>query len=263
MKRLLLSMLAFAATSMLHAQIVYTNLESNPVVMDSAYVSVHDMGYEINFLGGGAEYAIQNYAAIYDGSESSYFACFESGAKVMGNYNDVLIGTAVTPLEANAEIGATGTYVGSEGGVPHFATLYQRELYSAWMGKTAYVGLQFVAGGNTYYGWAKLSMSANRILTLYGYAFQSTPGVSILAGATTGGVGIGEASHDAIAVYPNPATNFVNVKGVESRERVSIADLSGRTLWRGVAGCGIDVSALPKGVYVLKAKEHTAKIVKK
>jgi len=56
--------------------------------------------------------------------------------------------------------------------------------------KNRYLGLKFQMNGDTHYGWARLSVSANRqtklTAVLTGYAYETTPNIPILAGATAG-----------------------------------------------------------------------------
>jgi hypothetical protein len=52
-----------------------------------------------------------------------------------------------------------------------------------WLAQSGYLGLSFQLNGQTYYGWALLSEGAITG-TLSGYAYESTPGMAILAGQT-------------------------------------------------------------------------------
>jgi hypothetical protein len=77
-----------------------------------------------------------------------------------------------------------------------------------WQGKGnpgGYLGLQFVAGGQTFYGWARVALtSSGPVLT--GYAYETTPNHAIGAGDT--GTGSAEALPplDVPAPAPQPAT---------------------------------------------------------
>lgn len=51
---------------------------------------------------------------------------------------------------------------------------------------TGYVGLVFVESGNTYYGWAQISVNdATDVVTLIDMAYEDTPDTTILAGQTS------------------------------------------------------------------------------
>ena len=65
------------------------------------------------------------------------------------------------------------------------------EAYGNWKGEQRrYVGLKFTFGGETHYGWARFSVrlpfevTAPIKATLTGYAYESNPGQSIVAGDT-------------------------------------------------------------------------------
>jgi hypothetical protein len=78
----------------------------------------------------------------------------------------------------------------------------------SWLNVTRYLGLKFVIAGQTHYGWARLTVSAQRFMvtaTLTGYAYETTPGKAIIAGATTGSVD-GDSSAPASTPGSEPAT---------------------------------------------------------
>ena len=55
--------------------------------------------------------------------------------------------------------------------------------YTVWHGKTAYVGTHLFAGGRNYYGWVRITVSADgRTLKLNEYGFRLEPGMPIIAG---------------------------------------------------------------------------------
>ncbi|MFY9845776.1 MAG: hypothetical protein WA718_13220 [Terriglobales bacterium] len=53
----------------------------------------------------------------------------------------------------------------------------------SWLNSSGYLGLSFQIEGQTYYGWAYLTVGEDTA-TLTGYAYESTPGVPINAGQT-------------------------------------------------------------------------------
>ena len=63
--------------------------------------------------------------------------------------------------------------------------------YGPWLKvKQAYLGLKFVVKGKTHFGWAHIKLNPTSGLsiseTLTGYAYETIPGKSIIAGKTTG-----------------------------------------------------------------------------
>ena len=85
----------------------------------------------------------------------------------------------------------------------------------------------------------------------------------ILDGSFTedeGGMATSDANKKSkISVYPNPATNFVNINNEagEVIESITLGDLTGRTVkYLKSSDKKVDLQGLPKGVYVLKIKTN-------
>jgi hypothetical protein len=76
----------------------------------------------------------------------------------------------------------------------------------------------------------------------------------------------GKSTH-TISVYPNPATDFVTVSGLQGRETITIRDLSGKLVQsRKATGTteSFAVGGLPKGVYLVQISNgESVKLVKK
>jgi len=54
----------------------------------------------------------------------------------------------------------------------------------AWLGQTGYMGLQFDADGETHFGWVRMTAYDEFPgMTIHGWAYESIPGVGIVAGA--------------------------------------------------------------------------------
>jgi hypothetical protein len=79
---------------------------------------------------------------------------------------------------------------------PQGERMAQSDIHSyrsgSWLNVTnRYLGLKFVIAGQTHYGWARLTVTAQRFVftvTLTGYAYETTPNTPILTGATSGPV---------------------------------------------------------------------------
>ena len=69
----------------------------------------------------------------------------------------------------------------------------------------------------------------------------------------------------SLAVYPNPAADRVLLKGLADGATVLLCDMTGRVVARHcyVKGSPIDLSALPSGLYLLRADGATARVVKR
>jgi hypothetical protein len=55
------------------------------------------------------------------------------------------------------------------------------------------------------------------------------------------------------SIFPNPATNDINLKLYETPERVEILDLNGRVVFVSNFQKQIDVTSLPAGLYTIRA----------
>jgi hypothetical protein len=90
-----------------------------------------------------------------------------------------------------------GTKVGPKGAFqqdPPYGLLMawygKNGIYGRWLHvKQAYLGLKFVVKGKTHFGWARVKLDTQQrpfAATLTGYAYETIPGKSIIAGATKG-----------------------------------------------------------------------------
>lgn len=74
-------------------------------------------------------------------------------------------------------------------------------------------------------------------------------------------------NEDMYSIYPNPANRelFVNIHKPNTSTAITIHDLSGQIVFKGIANSGInniDISAMVIGTYIVKIGEQTFKIVK-
>jgi Secretion system C-terminal sorting domain len=94
---------------------------------------------------------------------------------------------------------------------------------------------------------------ANSKTITYFYAFNPTSSTTALHGATPGTLAITDINN-TIAVYPNPAHNNLNVKGLNTTDNLQLFDMTGKIVIQQNAGNGtatINISNLPVGAYVL------------
>ena len=75
-------------------------------------------------------------------------------------------------------------------------------------------------------------------------------------------------ANNTFAVYPNPATNFINVSSSNSKvTSVSMADINGRIVkqnsYDNVSNVEINISDLASGVYLMKIKSANGETTKK
>ena len=74
------------------------------------------------------------------------------------------------------------------------------------------------------------------------------------------GVGIQQVKFTNIKIYPNPASSFVTIKGIDSYE-VDIYDVIG-TLMLSTSDKEIDVSNIPRGTYFVIVKDTNGILLK-
>jgi hypothetical protein len=67
----------------------------------------------------------------------------------------------------------------------------KRYYYGPWENggkgvKNRYLGLRFQIKGKTHYGWARLNFASPQLAKLTGYAYETIPNKTIIAGQTKG-----------------------------------------------------------------------------
>lgn len=83
--------------------------------------------------------------------------------------------------------------------ISYFGSTYNYS-YGNWQGATdKYLGLRISVGGNTLYGWARLTVLSNSAFIIHDYAVETTPNTPINAGQTT----------STVLMQADPATNLV------------------------------------------------------
>lgn len=242
MKKILFTLSALCITFLTQGQIVYTNL-ATPVEIGTDYPE--ELGYEINLLGGNPEFYIQNYGA-YDAP--SYVACFEEGSGIVVNTNEEISLLTQNTVISNTSNFYTHTIYGVTFPIIH------SPYYTAWVGQTGYVGFQFKNGTNTHYGWIKLKVIAptTPTITVYSYAYNSTPNQQILAGQTT--LVLKEINNEEnIKVYPTLSSNSIKIEGVDKIESIAIYDILGKMVKEiNTNTKDIDVSSLNPNTYFVR-----------
>lgn len=194
------------------AKIVYTPADV-PITVNGAPVQIdlnHDgiVDFTIADLSGTCEHARN---AIH-GKLGCSFASFYTAAAQNGNE----IGSSQTFNGAQcAALLHKGRTIGTgKKFEPNFAQMFENVATSAnpgpqdcpWTGRGnpgGYLGLKFVVGSDTYYGWALVKLTTTGAV-LAGYAYEDAPGASIKAGAT--GAPEAASSQAPVSITPEPAT---------------------------------------------------------
>ncbi|NVK29279.1 MAG: T9SS type A sorting domain-containing protein [Flavobacteriia bacterium] len=80
---------------------------------------------------------------------------------------------------------------------------------------------------------------------------------------TYSGVGVDEFSHVEWSVYPNPASEFLQVEGLDESRQYKIINQFGQLILSGeVTDEAISLNDLPSGIYFIQIDEHVERFVK-
>jgi hypothetical protein len=132
------------------------------------------------------------------------------GAHTYSSSNQVLCAAA---LPGGTKVGPKGAFQQDSPGL--FMAWYGKNgSHGRWLHvKQAYLGLKFLIKGKTHFGWARVKLDTRQrpfAATLTGYAYETIPGNSIIAGATKGPDDGGRAEQPSPAALaappPKPAT---------------------------------------------------------
>jgi hypothetical protein len=159
---------------------------------------------------------------------------------------------------------------GGSGSVGNWATVSDK-----------YLGLKLISSSQTYYGWARLSVSVSSNSASFkvkDYAFDSTPNHSILTGATSGARFAEENTLNetnlSLNVFPNPVSNSTTISfSLEQTEDVSVrifdetgrlvATLANKLFEEGENNITWDVREMNAGVYFLKMETGNYTVTEK
>ncbi|WP_300674814.1 T9SS type A sorting domain-containing protein [Soonwooa sp.] len=72
-----------------------------------------------------------------------------------------------------------------------------------------------------------------------------------------------EIDKNVFQVYPNPSSDFINIKGVKDVEQISIFDGSGILIYQSNSFAPIDVKAWKSGLYLIKIKTKNTEVTTK
>ncbi|RYM35032.1 T9SS type A sorting domain-containing protein [Brumimicrobium glaciale] len=136
-------------------------------------------------------------------------------------------------------------------------------------GADEYLAMKFNLGGTeVYYGWVRFELNGTTV-TYKDYAYNSTAGEAIDAGAKGGQGGVGlvsESMKTGINLYPNPATEYIsiqnenglNISSVKILNSLGVEVLNLNT--NNFETKNIDVSTFTKGLYFVQLFGEGSKI---
>lgn len=170
-------------------------------------------------------------------------------------------------LTLNTQIGSSGNWIGM-GDCSMLNWSDESPVFS--LGTTSYMGFRFKLGSNTHYGWAKVVITGNSTTgytaTFQQIAYETTPNTPIGAGQIPSG--LNSINSTNLSIYPNPATNIININGSENATKIVITNILGeKAMEFNSAISSINIESLKSGIYFLTLysgdKTSTTKLIKK
>lgn len=116
---------------------------------------------------------------------------------------------------------------------------------------------------NTYYGWVRIEQNANDEIIYKDYAYNSTPGESILAGQKSiSSVSIKEESKKQLNVFPNPFQESITIENSIEYNTYKLVNILGQTIQEGkVEQSSFNFTNINEGVYSLLLMDINGKTV--
>jgi hypothetical protein len=129
--------------------------------------------------------------------------------------------------------------------------------YSNWCGENdKYLGLKFLIGANTHYGWARLDVplaaSSGSGWVLKDVAYNSTPDAPILAGQTTS-LGIEDDNLSKIKIIG--LNKSIGIYNLNEAANYKLFSMTGQEVLKGITNNKdyvIEASTLASGVYIVE-----------
>ncbi|MGL5890011.1 MAG: T9SS type A sorting domain-containing protein [Bacteroidia bacterium] len=129
--------------------------------------------------------------------------------------------------------------------------------YGNWANQNdKYLGVRFIAGAQTHYGWIRCSVSADgSVITVKDYAYNGTPGVGLTAGqSNTIGVAENASAQPQLHVYDR--TLFVSLNAQSPvGGTVQISDITGKVVRTEMVtepSMRFNLGDLSSGVYLVQ-----------
>jgi hypothetical protein len=137
-----------------------------------------------------------------------------------------------------------------------------------WNGVTdKYLGLKFVVGANTHYGWARLdSYAIGDSIVVKDYAFEATPNVGIMTGNM--GASLTETQIENLVKFVNKPNNSVQVvvNGNLTNGVVSVVSSTGQVVSTDAITektFSVDMNTLSSGIYMVNVTFNEGATTKK
>lgn len=274
----------FAIAGAADAQIIYTDVNPDVTITGNMVTHSVDMNndgtidyiattldnvysYTTYYYGMTLNVAIDYKASLLQPNNgNAWLATSSSAAEVLNN--GALINAAANWASSSSSFGgllaAEGDFsITTTGGTPVYGGPIS---VGNWAGVAdRYVGVRFDVGANTYYGWVRLTVSADGgTITIKDYAYNATPNGSINAGQA---VAIEEGSVESHVVIKN-TNDQLNIQVGEnlSNGSVDIVSMNGQVVANYNLQNGsnaIDLNGFSTGIYIVNIQFNEGVMTKK
>lgn len=250
MKRIAATLLAFIICSAGYAQITYHDIEPDTTVDTWNAFTIAPFG--------GAHTSTGNYIDIWWHPSPEVVVTTWNGFQIMSPVSDTL----PAMLDSGDSISAAANWHNvsyaplSSGGAGHW-TMDATEKY---------LGFRIKNGTTWNYGWIKLTVGPGAgSFTVSEWAFNNT-GNKIKAGEkTTTGVSAAIMSNEQLTLYPNPATDVIQVVLPGRNNTVFVYDYSGKEVFTTNSNSGavsIPLKEFAAGTYIVRCGEFCGRFIK-
>tara|TARA_R100000935_G_scaffold18503_1_gene35783 strand:+ start:2024 stop:2842 length:819 start_codon:yes stop_codon:yes gene_type:complete len=226
-------------------QVVYTDVDPD-AVLDLADT------FSIDFVGDATERVqISNPDGLAGGRAALAFP--SAGGAFVGFTSG---GFEYPSLLADGDVidGTTLTTDGVRGDLNYYGCAYSN---SQWCDDITdgYLGVKFTFDGNTHYGWVRMDtdVGGDDLITVKGYAFESTPDTPIAAGDEGEIIGVQDQLFANFDFFVN--NEQLNLSAANAMDQVTVYTILGQQVAdQKLSGTNetVNISALSTGVYVAK-----------
>jgi hypothetical protein len=115
-----------------------------------------------------------------------------------------------------------------------------------------YIGIKYQTATDSIYGWIRVNCPNSSSCLIKDYSISSII------------TGIRDIQTDNWFIFPNPATTYLTVKGIQPSATAEVYDLSGKLILNQQLNTNqIDIISLAKGLYFLKLTTPEGSVVRK
>ena len=281
-----------SAVSAVNAQVVYTDI--NPDFLLTGNFNTYNLDLNNDSI---FDFTFTNIDYYYNSTSTSGSNVNTSVANVVGAAignnvlnNSWMVGPSTSfyePLSLNqgdligASASFTSYYISSSSslGAPIAANLnYQYFLNGVLTSSSNYffgdfvidqegiIGVKFNISGDIHYGWVRVEVSSDKLLSIKDYAYESTPNSPIIAGDN--GAGLVSVSNELMDVGIHQVDNnlrIINDSGI-NKLNLELVNISGQSVMNTQVKNAVDnfdLSELAGGIYFVKVYSSTQSTLKK